>query len=154
MFAADPAFPYVAVRVAHVLGGADDFTGRLPTTRTGSATGEPVAVAVPNHPATYIDVEEIAEFLFWVTRQDFTGPVNAASHGPLSTEDIVAAVTAALGGDHRAVRYQPVEVGAVSPFSFARSYAMDNARAESLGFTFSHTEDWLTRAVAETMGVN
>ncbi|WP_438291597.1 NAD-dependent epimerase/dehydratase family protein [Streptomyces sp. HUAS TT7] len=154
VFAAAPVFPYVAVRVAHVLGGADDFTGRLAHYADRIRGGEPVAVPATNHPATYIDVEEIAEFLFWVTRQDFTGPVNAASHGPLSTEDIVAAVAAALGGEHRPVRYQPVEVGAVSPFSFARSYGMDTTRAESLGFTFSHTESWLPRAVAETMGVN
>ncbi|MFE9373255.1 NAD-dependent epimerase/dehydratase family protein [Streptomyces sp. NPDC006711] len=154
VFAAGPPFPHVAVRVAHVLGGADDFTGRLPHYADRIRAGEPVAVAVPNCPATYIDVEEIAAFLFWVTRQDFTGPVNAASHGPLGTEDIVAAVAGALGGGHPAVRYQPVEVGAVSPFSFGRSYAMDNARAESLGFTFSHTKDWLTRAVTETIGAN
>ncbi|MFE4867891.1 NAD-dependent epimerase/dehydratase family protein [Streptomyces sp. NPDC056682] len=154
VFAADPAFPYVSVRVAHVLGGADDFTGRLAHYADRVRTGAPIAVAVPNHSATYIHVDEIAEFLFWVTRQEFTGPVNAASHGPLSTEDIVAAVTAALGDDHRPVRYQPVEVGEVSPFSFARSYAMDTSRAASLGFTFSHTDDWLTRAVTETMGVN
>uniref|UniRef100_A0AAU2V1N9 NAD-dependent epimerase/dehydratase family protein n=1 Tax=Streptomyces sp. NBC_00003 TaxID=2903608 RepID=A0AAU2V1N9_9ACTN len=154
VFAAGPGFPYVAVRVAHVLGGADDFTGRLTHYADRIRAGEPVAVAVPNHPATYIDVEEIAEFLFWVTRQDFTGPVNAASHGPLTTEDIVTAVAGALGGDHRPVRYQPVEVGAVSPFSFARSYGMDTSRAASLGFTFSHTDDWLTRAVTETMEVN
>ncbi len=154
VFAAGGSFPQVAVRVAHVLGGADDFTGRLAHYADRIRAGEPVAVAVPNRPATYIDVEEIADFLFWVTRQDFTGPVNAASHGPLGTEDIVAAVVAALGGEARPVRYQPVEVGAVSPFSFARSYPMDTARAESLGFTFSHTKDWLTRAVAATLGVN
>ncbi|MFF4186501.1 NAD-dependent epimerase/dehydratase family protein [Streptomyces sp. NPDC001691] len=154
VFAAAPAFPYVAVRVAHVLGGTDDFTGRLTHYADRLRAGEPVAVAVPNRPATYIDVEEIAAFLFWVTRQDFTGPVNAASHGPLTTEDIVAAVANALGGDHPPVRYQPVEVGAVSPFSFARSYGMDTSLAASLGFTFSHTDDWLARAVAETTGAD
>ncbi|MEU9097280.1 NAD-dependent epimerase/dehydratase family protein [Streptomyces sp. NPDC048361] len=154
VFATGPPFPHVAVRVAHVLGGADDFTGRLTHYADRIRAGEPVAIAAANRPATYIDVEEIAAFLFWVTRQDFTGPVNAASHGPLVTEDIVAAITGTFDGGHPAVRYQPVEVGAVSPFSFARSYAMDNARAESLGFTFSHTEDWLTRAVTETLGVN
>ncbi|MEU9197438.1 NAD-dependent epimerase/dehydratase family protein [Streptomyces hundungensis] len=154
VFAAGGSFPQVAVRAAHVLGGADDFTGRLAHYADRIRAGEPVAVAVPNRPATYIDVEEIADFLFWVTRQDFTGAVNAASHGPLGTEDIVAAVATALGGEARPVRYQPVEVGAVSPFSFARSYPMDTARAQSLGFTFSHTKDWLTRAVTETLGSN
>jgi NAD dependent epimerase/dehydratase family enzyme len=144
----------VSVRVAHVLGGADDFTGRLAHYADRIRAGAPVAVAVPNRPATYIHVDEIAAFLCWVTGQEFTGPVNAASHGPLTTEDIVAAITPALGGDHHPVRYQPVEAGEASPFSFARSYGMDTSRAASLGFTFSHTDDWLTRAVAETIGVN
>ncbi|MFF3979015.1 NAD-dependent epimerase/dehydratase family protein [Streptomyces sp. NPDC001828] len=147
-------FPYVSVRVAHVLGGADDFTGRLAHYADRIRAGEPVAVAVPDRPATYIQVDEIAAFLFWTTRQDFTGPVNAASHGPLMCEDIAGAVADAVGGDRHAVRYRAVEVGAVSPFSFARSYGMDTSRAESLGFAFSHTGEWLTDAVAETLGTD
>ncbi|GAA0581176.1 SDR family oxidoreductase [Streptomyces crystallinus] len=145
VFAAAPAFPYVSVRVAHVLGGADDFTGRIAHYADRLRAGEPIAVPAPNHPATYINVDEIADFLFWAGGQDFTGPVNAASHGPLTTEDIVAAI----GGGP--ARYRTVEVGEVSPFSFRRSYGMDNTRAERLGFTFSHTKDWLTDAVAQTL---
>ncbi|MFG2145870.1 NAD-dependent epimerase/dehydratase family protein [Streptomyces sp. NPDC048696] len=143
-------FPYVCVRVAHVLGGADDFTGRVAHYADRIRNGEPVAVpASRNHPATYINVDEIADFLFWTGRQDFTGPVNAASHGALTTEDIVAAI-----GPLGPVVYQPVEVGEVSPFSFRRSYAMDNSRAERLGFTFSHTRDWLTDAVNQTLATS
>lgn len=145
VFAAAPGFPYVSVRVAHVLGGADDFTGRVSHYADRLRESEPLAVPTPNHPATYINVDEIADFLFWTAGQDFTGPVNAASHGPLTTEDIVAAI----GGGP--ARYRAVEVGEVSPFSFRRSYGMDNSRAEQLGFTFSHTKDWLTAAVAETL---
>lgn len=145
VFAAAPDFPYVSVRVAHVLGGADDFTGRVTHYAERLRNGEPIAVPTANHPATYINVDEIAHFLFWAAGQDFTGPVNAASHGPLGTEDIVAAI----GGGP--ARYRAVEVGEVSPFSFRRSYGMDNTRAERLGFAFSHTEDWLTDAVAETL---
>lgn len=145
VFAAAPAFPYVSVRVAHVLGGADDFTGRIAHYADRVRGGEPVAVPAPNHPATYINVDEIADFLFWAGGQDFTGPVNAASHGPLTTEDIVAAIGAGPA------RYRTVEVGEVSPFSFRRSYGMANTRAERLGFTFSHTKDWLADAVAQTL---
>ncbi|MEU9172695.1 NAD-dependent epimerase/dehydratase family protein [Streptomyces sp. NPDC048420] len=150
VFAADAAFPFTAVRVAHVLGGADDFTGRLTYYADRIRTGEPVAVAVDNQPATYIHVEEIADFLAWTVGQDFTGPVNAASHGLLSTEELCEAVAAHLP-DGKAV-LQQVEVGEVSPFSFARSYGMDNSRATRLGFAFGHVRRWLPRAVAETLG--
>ncbi|WP_234386527.1 reductase [Streptomyces sp. ERV7] len=145
VFAAAPAFPYVSVRVAHVLGGADDFTGRVAHYADRLRDSEPIAVAAPNQPATYVNVDEIADFLFWAGGQDFTGPVNAASHGPLTTEDIVAAI------DGGPARYRAVEVGEVSPFSFRRSYGMDNTRAEQLGFTFSHTGDWLGDAVTQTL---
>ncbi|MET8454007.1 NAD-dependent epimerase/dehydratase family protein [Streptomyces sp. NPDC005209] len=150
VFSAEPAFPYVAVRVAHVLGGDDDFTGRLQHYADRVRTGEPICVPVVNHPATYIHVEEIADFLFWTAGEDFTGPVNAASHGTLTTEELCAAVAAHLP-DGEAV-FRRVEVGEVSPFSFFRSYGMDNSRAARLGFTFGEARDWLPRAVSETLG--
>ncbi|MBV1939484.1 reductase [Streptomyces sp. BV286] len=150
VFAADPPFPYVAVRVAHVLGGDDDFTGRLGHYADRIRTGEPVSVPAVNHPATYIHVEEIADFLAWTVAGEFTGPVNAASHGPLTTEDLCEAVTAYLP-DGKAV-FRSVDIGPFSPLSFSRSYGMDNARATRLGFSFGRARDWLPRAVAETVG--
>ncbi|MPY36661.1 NAD-dependent epimerase/dehydratase family protein [Streptomyces adustus] len=146
VLAAAPAFPYTAVRVAHVLGGEDDFTGRLAHYADRLRTGAPIAVPAANHPATYIHVEEIADFLFWAVGQDFTGPVNAASHGTLTTDEIVAHIP---GGP---ARFQEVEVGEVSPFSFFRSYGMDNSRATRLGFAFTDARQWLPQAVAETLG--
>jgi nucleoside-diphosphate-sugar epimerase len=150
--AAEPAFPYVAVRVAHVLGGDDDFTGRLDHYTDRIRTGEPIAVPVVNHPATYIHVEEIADFLAWAAGADFTGPVNAASHGVLTTEELCEAVAAHVPEGRAILR--SVEVGEVSPFSFARSYGMDNSRATRLGFTFGQSRQWLARAVAETLGMD
>ncbi|MHB9853764.1 NAD-dependent epimerase/dehydratase family protein [Streptomyces krungchingensis] len=150
VLASGPAFPYVAVRVAHVLGGDDDFTGRLDHYADRIRTGDPIAVPAVNRPATYVHVEEIADFLVWVAGQDFTGPVNAASHGVLTTEELCAAVAVHVPGGRTVFR--SVEVGEVSPFSFARSYGMDNSRATKLGFTFGGTDDWLPRAVAETLG--
>ncbi|WP_282702490.1 NAD-dependent epimerase/dehydratase family protein [Streptomyces sp. CC219B] len=150
VLAADPAFPYVAVRVAHVLGGDDDFTGRLAHYADRIRSGTPIAVPAVDRPATYIHVEEIADFLAWTAGADFTGPVNAASHGRLTTAELCEAVAAQLPGGRTVFR--PVEVGAVSPLSFARSYGMDNSRATRLGFTFDDVRQWLPKAVAETLG--
>ncbi|WP_407696966.1 NAD-dependent epimerase/dehydratase family protein [Streptomyces dysideae] len=150
VFAADPAFPYAAVRVAHVLGGADDFTGRLEHYADRIRKAEPIAVPAVNHPATYIHVEEIAGFLAWAAGADFTGPVNAASHGVVTTAELCAAVAAHIP-DGR-TDFQPVEVGEVSPFSFTRSYGMDNSLATALGYPFGDVRRWLPRAVAETLG--
>lgn len=145
-------FPYVSVRVAHVLGGEDDFTGRLGYHADRVATGEPIPVPAPNHPATYIHVEEIADFLFWAVGGEFTGPVNAASHQPLTTEELCEAVAVRIPGGKTV--FQEVEVGEVAPFAFRRSYAMDNSRAARLGFRFGNARQWLGRAVTETLGVH
>ncbi|MFF0472886.1 NAD-dependent epimerase/dehydratase family protein [Streptomyces sp. NPDC004284] len=149
VFAAGSPFAWASVRVAHVLGGADDFTGRLDHYARRIRAGEPIAVPVVNHPATYVYVEEIAAFLAWAVGADFTGPVNAHSHGPLATADICAEIEKLVGG--RTV-FREVEVGEVSPFSFARSYGMDNSRAVSLGYSFGDSGTWLPKAVAETIG--
>ncbi|MEU8616858.1 NAD-dependent epimerase/dehydratase family protein [Streptomyces sp. NPDC048623] len=151
VFTADQgaAFAWASVRVAHVLGGADDFTGRVTHYAERIRAGEPIAVPPVNRPATYVYVEEIAEFLAWAaTGTEFTGPVNAHSHGPLTTAEICAEIEQLTGG--RTV-FQEAEVGEVSPFSFARSYGMDNARAEALGFRFSHSSEWLRKALSETV---
>ncbi|MEU9860863.1 NAD-dependent epimerase/dehydratase family protein [Streptomyces sp. NPDC047971] len=149
VFAAAPPFPYTAVRVAHVLGGEDDFTGRVEHYARRIRAGEPIAVPAVNRPATYVYVEEIAEFLAWAVEAEFTGPVNAHSHGPLTTADMCAEIERQVGG--RTV-LQEVEVGEVSPFSFTRSYGMDNSRATALGFSFSDSAQWLSRALSETLG--
>ncbi|MFF3841170.1 NAD-dependent epimerase/dehydratase family protein [Streptomyces sp. NPDC001930] len=147
--AAGSPFAWASVRVAHVLGGADDFTGRLDHYARRIRAGEPIAVPVVNRPATYVYVEEIAAFLAWAAvGSDFTGPVNAHSHGPLTTAEICAEIERRVGG--RTV-FQEVEVGEISPFSFARSYGMDNSRAVALGYPFSHSSSWLADAVAETI---
>jgi nucleoside-diphosphate-sugar epimerase len=150
VFTAGPDLPYAAVRVAHVLGGDDDFTGRMTYYADRIRTGAPIAVPVVNQPATYIHVEEIADFLFWAVGQDFTGPVNAASHGLLTTGDLCDAIAAHVP-DGRAV-FRHVEVGEVSPLSFTRAYGMDNSRATRLGFRFTPARQWLPKAVAETLG--
>ncbi|MFF5974496.1 NAD-dependent epimerase/dehydratase family protein [Streptomyces sp. NPDC012769] len=147
--AAGAGFAWASVRVAHVLGGADDFTGRVAHYAARIRSGEPVAVPVVNRPATYVYVEEIAAFLFWAAVEaEFAGPVNAHSHGPLTTAEICGEIERLVGG--RTV-FQEVEVGEVSPFSFTRAYAMDNSRAERLGFRFSHSSKWLGTALAETL---
>ncbi|MFI2764367.1 NAD-dependent epimerase/dehydratase family protein [Streptomyces echinatus] len=150
VLAAAPGLPYASVRVAHVLGGADDFTGRLAHYAERLRTGTPVAVPPVAQPATYIHVEEIAGFLYWAAGQDFTGPVNAASHGELTVGELCAAVAARLGTGEPV--YEVTEGPEVSPFAFRRHYAMDNSRAVRLGFAFGDARQWLPQAVAETLG--
>ncbi|MFI6151631.1 NAD-dependent epimerase/dehydratase family protein [Kitasatospora sp. NPDC051170] len=132
------AFPFVTVRAAHVL-GADDFTGRLASYRERIEAGLPVTVHPENLPSSYTHDAEMADVLRWAAAADFTGPVNACSHGELTATDLCDLL--ANGRPYRTAPPAPGEEA--SPFSFDRYYGMDNSRAEKLGYTFSHTRDWL-----------
>ncbi|MFI9719368.1 reductase [Streptomyces sp. NPDC052396] len=147
----DPVFAFAAVRSAHVLGGGGaDFTGRLRHYLERVGAGRPVDVHPVNHPSSFTNAHEIADFLVWAAGADFTGAVNACSHGALSVTGLCELIGARAG---RPPVYREVAADAAqaSPFAFDRYYAMDNSRAERLGYRFSHTEDWLPGLIAQEL---
>ncbi|OEJ30666.1 NAD-dependent epimerase/dehydratase family protein [Streptomyces subrutilus] len=148
VFLREPAFPFVSVRTAHVLGGGrEEFTGRLAHYVARIAAGTPVDVHAVPYATSFIHHREIAGLLYWAAGQSFTGPVNAASHGSLDVTGLCELAARRLG---RRPRYRLVEQGAAaSPFSFDRAYAMDNGRAAALGFGFGRVAEWLPGAITE-----
>ncbi|MDA2803258.1 NAD-dependent epimerase/dehydratase family protein [Nocardiopsis suaedae] len=152
VFTRADAFAFASVRCAHVLGGGErEFTGRLAHYVERIARGEEVVVHEGARPSVFIHYEEMAELMVWAaTAADFTGPVNACSDGALDARALGAAIAGQVGQEPV---YKVVPVGEeASPFSFDRHYAMSNARAKGLGFSFSHTDDWLPGAIAEAVG--
>ncbi|MFG2281903.1 NAD-dependent epimerase/dehydratase family protein [Streptomyces asoensis] len=143
-------FAFAAVRSAHVLGGgAQEFTGRLAHYAGLIARSEEITVHEKALPTVFIHYEELADLLVWAAAADFTGPVNACSDGLLDVYDLAEIVATPVG---REAVYRSVPAGEkASPFSFDRHYAMSNARAKALGFSFSRTTDWLPGAVAEAL---
>ncbi|MFD5417232.1 NAD-dependent epimerase/dehydratase family protein [Streptomyces sp. NPDC127069] len=144
-------FTFASVRSAHVLGGgAQEFTGRLAHYARRVRDGEPITVHARALPTVFIHFAELAELLRWAaTEADFSGALNACSDGPLDVRALAAAVAAQTAREPRYRAATATEPA--SPFSFDRHYAMSNARARQLGFTFSHTSDWLPGAVTETL---
>ncbi|MFJ8945300.1 NAD-dependent epimerase/dehydratase family protein [Streptomyces sp. NPDC102395] len=153
VFAHARDFAFATVRSAHVLGGgAQEFTGRLAHYCGRITRGEEITVHAKALPTVFIPHEELADLLSWATAADFTGPVNACSDGPLDVYDLAEIVATQAG---REAVYRAVPAGEeASPFSFDRHYAMSNARAKALGFSFSRTTDWLPGAVAEALAVS
>ncbi|MFD8986059.1 reductase, partial [Streptomyces sp. NPDC059564] len=141
-------FEFASVRSAHVVGGgAQDFTGRLAHYAERIADGAAITVHTKALPTVFIHYEELADLLLWATTADFTGPVNACSDGLLDVHGLAAIIATQAG---REPVYRTVPAGEeASPFSFDRHYAMSNARARELGFSFSRTTDWLPGTVAE-----
>ncbi|MGB9108401.1 MAG: NAD-dependent epimerase/dehydratase family protein, partial [Telluria sp.] len=93
----DGSLPLVTPRLAHVLGGPEDFTGRLAhyveLARAGAAldyTSEDAAVS-------FMTGHGAADFLVWTGLQDFMGPVNAACDGALSAVALHRRVGEVLG---------------------------------------------------------
>ncbi|MGH3648081.1 MAG: reductase [Micromonosporaceae bacterium] len=141
------AFDFVAVRTAHVLGGAD-VTGRLAHYVRRLRTGEPIAVHRDPRPATFLHHREIAEFLRWAAAGTFTGAVNAAATGELDVVGLCEGI-ASVAGTPPPVYRTVADGEPASPYSFDRYYAMSNARAAGLGFRFSALADWLPSAITE-----
>ncbi|MEU8923280.1 NAD-dependent epimerase/dehydratase family protein [Kitasatospora sp. NPDC048545] len=146
VFTRDAPFPFVSVRLGHVL-GATDFTGRLAHYAERIGAGLPVLVHPENLPSSYTHETEAAAFLAWAAGERFTGPVNLASHGELTATDLCDLIAA--GRPYRTAAPGPGQQA--SPFSFDRYYGMDNSRAEQLGHPLSHTRDWLPGLVAATL---
>ncbi|WP_327130874.1 reductase [Streptomyces sp. NBC_01343] len=146
-------FAFAAVRTAHVLGGGrEEFTGRLAHYVGRIAAGTPVDVHEAPYATSFIHHHEIARFLQWTAGQSFTGAVDAASHGALDALDLCALVAGRVG---RPAVLRTVEPGSpASPFSFDRDYALDNARAEDLGYRFRRVADWLPGAIDEEAGAS
>ncbi len=141
------AFPFVSVRLGHVLGAAD-FTGRLAHYTDRIEAGLPVLVHPEDLPSSYTHDTEAAAFLAWAAGEEFTGPVNVASHGELTATALCELIAA--GRPYRTTPPRPGQQA--SPFSFDRYYGMDNSRAQQLGHPLTHTRDWLPGLLAATRG--
>ncbi|MGW7066865.1 NAD-dependent epimerase/dehydratase family protein [Streptomyces sp. NPDC054855] len=151
VFAQHHGFDFATVRSSHVLGGGpQEFTGRLAHYIEHITRGTEITVHARTLPTVFIHYRELADLLLWAaTATDFTGPLNACSDGPLDARALSAVIAAQTGAE---ALYRSVGVGEpASPFSFDRHYAMSNARAKELGFSFSHTAHWLPDAVAEAL---
>ncbi len=139
----DGSLPLATVRLAHVLGGPEDFTGRLAhyvdlvrlrgTLRYANAAAR----------VSFMEAQEAADFLLWTGMQDFRGPVNAAADGPLSAVELHGRVARVLDETPRTMQVSAQAPGVLSPFDFAMPLALDTSRARALGYRFGHTDEWL-----------
>lgn len=146
----DGSLPLVTARLAHVLGGPDEFTGRLAyyvdTLRQG------LALRYANRGArlSFLGTQEAAAFLDWAGAQDFTGPVNAASGGAMSAQGLFERVAAVLDTPARTQRVaDAVAPGQLSPFDASMPMVLDTSRALGLGYRFSHADEWFEDVVRQ-----
>jgi len=149
-FHQDGRLPVVSVRIAHVLAGPEDFTERLANYVARVTRGEPLKHSSKGATSSFIDAAGISDFLCWVGDSTFVGPINAASHGPLSALDLHQRVARVLG---RPALVEPVAArvkpSTLSPFDYPSPYAIDTGRARSLGYRFGHHDHWLDKVIGQ-----
>ena len=140
----DGSLPLVTVRIAHVLAGPEDFTGRLAHYVDLVRLNEPLRYSNAAAVSSFLSAKGVSDFMTWVGAQSFVGPVNAACDGALSAFDIYQRVGAVLDAPVSALPSSCVaQAGSLSPFDYASPYTMDTTRANELGYRFSHSDDWL-----------
>jgi nucleoside-diphosphate-sugar epimerase len=147
--ASAPALPGARVRIGHVLGGPEDFTGRLASYVERVCAGAALRHSANAAPTSFIGVEAICALLCWIGERGIRGPINAASHA-WSAVELHHRVAAALGRPARteAVAADPLDApGALSAFDYAAPYAMTTAHAAELGYAFPTDERWLDDAI-------
>ncbi|WP_457443137.1 NAD-dependent epimerase/dehydratase family protein [Roseateles sp. P5_E4] len=132
--------PVATLRLAHVLGGAEDFTGRLRGYVERVLRGEPLPHAAVPGATSFIDVPGVVALLVWAGRQDFLGPLNVASRGTLTAPQLHARIATRLG---REALTTPKAGAGASPFDYAALHALDTGRATALGWLFDPLDDWL-----------
>ena len=144
------ALPVAAVRLAHVLGGPEDFTGRLAHYVELARVNGALPYSHPDAAQNFITPHAAAAFLDWTGTQSFTGAVNAGSDGPLSAAGLYRRVGEVLDMPVRLQRaVPPASAGRLSPFDLPGPMIMDTARARALGYTFEHTDEWLDDTIRQ-----
>jgi nucleoside-diphosphate-sugar epimerase len=146
----DGSLPLAVPRLGHVLGGPEDFTGRL-AHYVELARGRGLLHYSRRDAAqSFMTAHAAADFLAWAGMQDFTGPVNAASDGALSAAALYERVGGVLDTRVRLLQAKAAaKPGVLSPFDLPGPMAMDTSRAKALGYRFDHTDDWLDLTIRQ-----
>jgi nucleoside-diphosphate-sugar epimerase len=146
----DGSLQLVTPRLAHVLGGPEDFTGRLAHYVELARAGGTLAYSNEDAAVSFTTAHAAADFLFWSGMQDFTGPVNAACDGALSASQLYERIGAVLESPVRMRRAAaPAKPGCLSPFDLPGRMVLDTSRAKSLGYQFGHTDEWLDHTIRQ-----
>lgn len=145
----DGSLPLASVRLAHVLGGPDDHTGRLAHYVDLVRARTPLRYTSARARTSFIEAQEAANFLAWAVAQDFLGAVNAADDGALSAYELHARVGQALDEPARVRKAGADEKGPFSPFDLAAPLVLDTARAKALGYPVKQTDDWIGDAIRQ-----
>ncbi|MBY0414443.1 MAG: hypothetical protein K2Q18_09770 [Bdellovibrionales bacterium] len=133
-------FETVMVRFPIVL-GEDDYSKRLKFHVDHIADEKEIFFPNLNTKMGFIQSHEAGDFLNYLGKHTFTGPVNAVSSGYISLLDLTKLIE---NKSHKKIK-QAKEASETnhSPFGFDCDFMMPNKKAMSLGFEFANLMDYL-----------
>jgi nucleoside-diphosphate-sugar epimerase len=145
----DGSLPLATARIGHVLGGPEDFTGRLAHYVDLARACAPLRYTNQHAATSFMAPSAAADFLVWAGAQEFEGAVNAACGGALSAHGLYHRVADMLDARPESVRAESGKPGELSPFDYPAPLALDTSRATALGYRFGHSDEWLDDAIRQ-----
>lgn len=147
-------FPVVAVRVAMVVSGDDDYTGRFDFYVKHVATGQSIGVFETEHPITYVTAWDVADFLRFIGSQtDYAGPINSGNSGYLSIQELCQRIAKEFETTPEYHVGKNGDKGSpLSPYAmFPWTWKISNARAKSLGYEFPDIRESIPAMVKQSV---
>lgn len=130
--------------------GKDDYTERLRFYADHIAKESPVKVEHGNCPVSFISAEECGRFLAFLAASPLEGPVNAATSGTITVDEIIRYTEEKTG--KKAVLSAEGEEASFIGFP---AFSVDTEKAETAGYHFSSLDSWIYTLLdfyAETAG--
>ncbi|WP_127548018.1 NAD-dependent epimerase/dehydratase family protein [Paenibacillus amylolyticus] len=144
-------FPVVTVRFPIVL-GMDDYTRRLHFHIEHVQQGLPIGLPNPKADIGFIQSSEATRFLAWLADAEINGPINAASSGTISLNELIGKIEVAVG--KKSIIQSEAENEHSSPFGITSSWYMNTNKAAQAGFAFDSLEEWLPRLVQQISSID
>jgi len=132
-------FPVIAPRPPVVF-GLDDYTERLHYYVRKVMNDQKIGLDHLEANVSFVDSEDLANFLFWTGFQDFTGPVNASSSDQISLGKMIELIE---GASSKTAIVEPASSKEdSSPINFPFSIYQDVSAAAANGYHFKKLSEW------------
>lgn len=139
-------FPVVAARPPIVF-GVDDYTERLHYHIRKIMAGEKIGIEHPEAVVSFVDSEDLANFLFWLGSEEITGPVNASAPDQISLRNMLDVMETKTGKSANVGA--PATKDDSSPMNFPRSIYQDVSLAKASGYSFKPLAEWFDELIEE-----
>lgn len=129
----------VAVRLPYVI-GEDNYTKRLYFYVEEMIKGSTLRIDNLDEKIAFISSCEAGKYIAWLAEQHLTGPINGSNSGVMSLHEVISYVQQETG-----IAARLSEEGLDGSFNGQKSFSLDNAYANTMGYHFSDLKPWVWR---------